>query len=204
MTSCRADPAVSSGCLLEQPCTPLSPQGGGVRPSEAASTSDADRPLKQQTLVPDGCNLQLSGSSFLPFVCACSIMSGIVPAHAVPLQVSVTGVRDSNGTVAVCVFDTDESFPDCSGDPAVTSRRQQAVSGTMRFDFDVAPGRHAVSVLHDENNNGRLDTNIFGIPREGVGVSNNPPPRSGPPRFADAVFGLAAAGGQVDVRLVYP
>ncbi len=113
-------------------------------------------------------------------------------------------MRDNQGQVDVCVYAHQHGFPDCSRDAEVTSTRQPAQQGTMHFTFDVAPGLLAVSVLHDANGNGRLDTNFIGIPREGVGVSNNPPPRRGPPSFAEATFRLPPEGGEVTVRLVYP
>jgi uncharacterized protein (DUF2141 family) len=38
----------------------------------------------------------------------------------------------------------------------------------MRFEFsDIKPGNYAIAVIHDENRNGELDTNMFGIPKEG-------------------------------------
>ena len=106
--------------------------------------------------------------------------------------------------VNVCVYKNEQDFPDCSHHPDVLSRRKAAIVGSVRFDLDIEPGLHAVSVLHDENNNGKLDTNFLGIPREGVGMSNNPPPRRGPPRFAEAAFRLPPQGGEIVVNLVYP
>ncbi len=126
------------------------------------------------------------------------------PAFAAMLYVSVTGVRSSNGWLDLCVFDTAENFPNCRSDPAAISRRLPATAGTVRFDVNVAPGSHAVSVLHDENANGRLDTNFLGIPLEGGGTSNNPAPRMGPPRFSDALFELAHTGGHIIIKMVYP
>jgi uncharacterized protein (DUF2141 family) len=137
-------------------------------------------------------------------ILALGVLAGVAPADAAILQVTVTGVRNSTGLLDLCVFDTEQDFPDCSGGRAVTSRRQAASAGTMRFDFSVAPGLHAVSVLHDENGNGRLDTNFLGMPREGGGASNNPPARFGPPRFAEAVFRLSPQGGQIVINMVYP
>jgi uncharacterized protein (DUF2141 family) len=38
------------------------------------------------------------------------------------------------------------------------------------FEFsDIKPGKYAIAVIHDENCNGKLDTNMFGIPKEGYG-----------------------------------
>jgi uncharacterized protein (DUF2141 family) len=38
---------------------------------------------------------------------------------------------------------------------------------------NAAPGTYAVGVIHDENDNGKRDSNFFGIPIEGFGFSNN-------------------------------
>ena len=52
----------------------------------------------------------------------------------------------------------------------------------------VMPGTYAVSVVHDENSNGKLDTNFIGMPREGVGASNDAKGHMGPPKFSAASF----------------
>ncbi len=62
---------------------------------------------------------------------------------------------------------------------------------TVRFD-SLAPGPKAVRLFHDENSNGKLDTNFFGIPSEGYGFSNNPRSRFGEPSFKDRLFELKA------------
>jgi uncharacterized protein (DUF2141 family) len=54
--------------------------------------------------------------------------------------------------------------------------------------------------FHDENQKGKLDTNWLGIPREGVGASNNPKPRVGPPKFASAKF--QHSDGSTDVEII--
>jgi len=53
---------------------------------------------------------------------------------------------------------------------------------------DVPAGEYAVAVFADSNENGKLDNNFFGIPKEPVGVSRNAKGRFGPPAFADAAF----------------
>ncbi len=56
----------------------------------------------------------------------------------------------------------------------------------VRFQ-NVPEGRYALSVALDANANGKIDTNLLGIPREPIGVSGKKP-RFGKPAFADAVF----------------
>ena len=40
--------------------------------------------------------------------------------------------------------------------------------------FNLPAGNYAVQVMHDENENNKLDTNFMGMPIEGYGFSNNP------------------------------
>ncbi|MDX5950255.1 DUF2141 domain-containing protein, partial [Azospirillum brasilense] len=49
-------------------------------------------------------------------------------------------------------------------------------------------GTYAVQSFHDENQNLELDRNFLGLPKEGVGFSNDAPMRFGPPRYADATL----------------
>ena len=51
---------------------------------------------------------------------------------------------------------------------------------------DVPPGRYGVTVMHDKNANGKLDSNIVGIPTEPYGASRDARGRMGPPAFEDA------------------
>jgi uncharacterized protein (DUF2141 family) len=63
----------------------------------------------------------------------------------------------------------------------------------------IAVGRYAISAFHDENSNGKLDTNFIGMPREGVGASNDAKGHMGPPKFPAAAFQFA--GGRLDLKI---
>jgi len=56
-----------------------------------------------------------------------------------------------------------------------------------RCDFeDIVPGTYAFAVIHDENMNGKLDTNSLGVPKEGYGFSNDAKTSLGAPSFSAA------------------
>lgn len=67
----------------------------------------------------------------------------------------------------------------------------------------VVPGRYALSFIHDENDNKKLDTNLIAIPREGFGYSRDAMGRFGPPKFDDAVLGVPAGPVTVVMRAKY-
>lgn len=118
------------------------------------------------------------------------------------LDIGIDGLRSAKGDILVCLTRDPGHFPDCSGDPARRTLRIVAgAAGSAHID-GVAPGDYALSLIHDENGNGRLDTRL-GIPREGVGFSRNPRLVFGPPSFASARFAIPAGGAREAVTIKY-
>ena len=68
---------------------------------------------------------------------------------------------------------------------------------------DLPPGVYAVSVRHDENLNGKLDTNFLGIPKEGYGASNNPSKKLREPTFDEGRIELKDAEQAIEIKLIY-
>ena len=96
-------------------------------------------------------------------------------AAAGDLTVTVTGLENTRGKLVACLWTEKSGFPSCHKSKTA-KRKTSAITGrTMRVVFpNVAPGSYAVSVEHDEDSNGKLKTNFIGMPKEGVGISNNP------------------------------
>ena len=78
-----------------------------------------------------------------------------------------------------------------------------SVAGSARVTFAAPAGEYAVAIVHDENGNGRLDTSWLGIPKEGLGTSNNARGRLGPPKYRDAKFSVGADGAVQRIAMVY-
>ncbi len=126
-------------------------------------------------------------------------------ASAADLTVIVSGVRGATGSVRICVFGGPRGFPDCTAGPAIQRRGVQAAKGNVRAVFSgLPPGTYAVTAFHDEKNAGRVETNFLGIPRSGVGATNDPVTRFGSPTFQDAAFTLPDEPATVTVTLRYP
>jgi len=121
------------------------------------------------------------------------------------LTIKVVGARNANGKIYVALFQDPTGFPE-KGSAAL--RREQAdidrQTLTAQVVFrDVPQGVYAVSVLHDENSNGKLDKNFFGIPQEGYGASNNPGKKMRAPNFDEAKFSMSSPDQTVQINLVY-
>jgi len=96
-------------------------------------------------------------------------------AKSADIFVSVTGVRSADGTVMACLWLSGWGFPSCeNGRSNVKQVLIPALQGTVNFTFeDVPDGTYAISVGHDQNNDGVLERHRFlKYPIEGAGISN--------------------------------
>ena len=132
---------------------------------------------------------------------ACVICGGLaaLPARAADLDIKVTDVRVQQGSLRIAVVDSAAGWSDGGKPVAGTVSKAQGSEQTFHFP-DLPPGRYAVMVMHDENDNGTLDSNFMGMPIEGYGFSNNPAVMR-KPTFEEARFELGAAGSAITVRL---
>ena len=127
------------------------------------------------------------------------VLSGA--AAPATIELDVHGARNARGVFHVCVTAQQKHFPDCSKDKAAIKRTVPAGSRPLLL-AGLAPGRYAVTLFHDENNNQRLDT-LLGIPREGFGFSRNPVVRFGAPKFRQVDIQLAPGINRQTLRLQY-
>jgi uncharacterized protein (DUF2141 family) len=127
-----------------------------------------------------------------------------MPALAAPdtgtLVVQTAGFAHDKGHAMAKLF--------AEGDDVFGPGRQTASAeiraGQARFQWtDLAPGRYAVIVFHDENDNGTLDHNLLRLPAEPLGFSNGWALswRSGMPSFDKLQFNLAPAAQTIEVRV---
>lgn len=99
------------------------------------------------------------------------------------LEVTVRNIKDTRGTIRVGLFTDENSFLKKAALGKIVKASQNEI--TVVFE-KMKPGDYAVSVIHDENENGELDSNFMGIPKEGFAFGNNAMGTFGPPSFEKA------------------
>jgi len=130
---------------------------------------------------------------------AMAMLPGAMPTAT--LDVRLTDLRSTKGVVRLCLTAEPENFPGCTDDRNAVTRTFPAGDRGVRIQ-GIGRGDYAVSVIHDENNNAKLDT-FAGIPREGFGFSRNPAITFGPPKFRAAEFPLKGDASVQQVRIRY-
>lgn len=101
------------------------------------------------------------------------------------LKVKISGIKKVRGKVGICLItDPEEFLGNCSNYSELPVTSQE-----LTFSKEaVKPGSYVVTIYQDANSNGKLDTNMLGIPKERYGFSNNPGSRFGPPGFKKCLF----------------
>jgi len=120
------------------------------------------------------------------------------------IHVKILNISNSTGTVACALFESPAGFPIeylryATNMMVIKIRETQA-----RCDFlDIPPGTYALAVIHDENMNGKLDTNWLGVPTEGYGFSNDARAFLGAPSFSAASFQYDGQNLELTMSLRY-
>ena len=110
--------------------------------------------------------------------------------RAETLTIVIDNVKSSEGTVLIQVMDSEAQF---KGTGQVAAFMKPAAAGEMRFTAaDLPKGEYAFRIMHDENDNGKMDSNFVGMPTEPWAFSNNAVGNFGPAKWEDAKFHLEA------------
>lgn len=100
------------------------------------------------------------------------------------LTIKVKGIKNNKGKILIAIYDSEKSFLK-SSKGIIADINDKKSTGIFK---GLKKGDYAVSLFHDENNNQKLDTKIFGIPKEPYGFSNNATGFMGPPKYSNAKF----------------
>ena len=119
------------------------------------------------------------------------------------LVIHVTGFRNTKGLLGAELFTSSAGWPE---DVSKSFRHDhfpiEGDHATARFDH-IPAGKYGVVVLHDENENKKLDRNIFMVPKEGFGFANNPRVLLIAPPIEKATIPVTCPTTTTDIRLIY-
>jgi len=119
---------------------------------------------------------------FIMTFCCLFLISGYAFSQ-LNLDIEITGIKNDKGKIMLQLYDGKEA----TVDQAMSDIKEKKCLLSFK---NLKPGKYAIRYFHDENGNGELDTNTFGIPKEGYGFSNNAKGSFGPPAFEKWIFDL--------------
>ncbi|MFY0603541.1 MAG: DUF2141 domain-containing protein [Flavobacteriaceae bacterium] len=112
-----------------------------------------------------------------------SVSSQNEESYTLTIEVSVT--KYNKGKILLALYD----HPDHYMKKSIHSVSEKVVNHKAIIKFkNLKKGDYAYSLFHDINNNGKLDNNFFGVPKEPYGFSNKERGRFGPPKYHKVKF----------------
>lgn len=122
-------------------------------------------------------------------LCAAAILAP-AGALAADLSLSVADGPAAGATLYVALYSDAAGYADSK---PVASQTTPMREGKARLVFPgLAPGRYALRAFADENGNGKLDTNLMGMPTERYGFSNDAKGNRAAPDFEAAAIRVDA------------
>lgn len=114
------------------------------------------------------------------------ILSPAVTANTLHLEID--NIKNEDGKLLIQLFNSEKSYKE---NKAVKMAQVAAKKGQVKVTFnDLEQGEYAIRYFHDENSDNQMATNMFGMPTEGFGYSNNAQPNFGPASYEDMKFQL--------------
>ena len=113
------------------------------------------------------------------------------------LSIEFEGLKTEKGKLFVALYNSEEDFLKNEMKGLVV----EISNGKASASFDnLEKGIYAISSFYDKNDNGKMDTNFIGIPKEPVALSNNAKGKFGPPKYRDAKFNISKSKTQLIIK----
>ena len=114
------------------------------------------------------------------------------------LNLNVKNIKHDKGKILIAIYNKEEEFmKERFADKSVKVDALES----LKVEFQLPPGRYAITIFHDINDNNELNTNFIGIPKEPYGFSNNPKITLGPPNFKQTSFDFSFPFQDVEIVL---
>lgn len=142
--------------------------------------------------------------SFLPvlLICLFALFGKTLASDSITVHVKIEGFKSNDGICRLLLFKNKKGFPDSHKDAEIVLNGN--IHGkTAEFSFTVMPGKYAISILHDENLNKKIDKTWYGKPKEGFGTSNNPKVGFSPPGFEGSAVNIDEKNNYFTITLNY-
>ncbi|WP_184541960.1 DUF2141 domain-containing protein [Mucilaginibacter sp. FT3.2] len=87
-------------------------------------------------------------------------------------QVKITDIRSPKGKIIVNVFKDNAGYEDEKPFKKFTFDKKDLVNGTLVVSCQLEDGIYGITMIDDENENGKIDKDLIRMPKEGFGFSN--------------------------------
>jgi uncharacterized protein (DUF2141 family) len=136
------------------------------------------------------------------FICLIGIFSSFVQEKK-PLKIVITKLKDTNSPILIGVYRKQDGFPSSEKAPFKGYNFKPEGKNVASISIeDLAHGEYAIAVYQDKNNDNKLNTGMFGIPKEPYAFSNNFKPKFSAPKYEDCKFVYSQEKNELTIALL--
>lgn len=131
------------------------------------------------------------------------ILSNLFFSPETAVSIEVSGLKNNNGQLLIAFFNHSDGFPTKS-EKAFLRKAVPITKNNIPIIFNNIPkGDYAISIVHDENMNGKIDYTIIQVPKEGYGFSNIKKPGLFIPSFSKSTVSIHKNNHNISIPLYY-
>ncbi len=106
---------------------------------------------------------------FLLLIIVLLIVQGV---SAQEVRLRIHNIKTTTGVLRIGVFNSEESFKSEKSYIYIKSKKSAMINDELIVDLKLEPGTYGISVLDDENDDGKMNWKYITIPREGFGFAD--------------------------------
>lgn len=131
------------------------------------------------------------------------LSSLVFSTHAQTVNITIEGLRNKQGVVALSVFTNQDQFAREKPVKRLSFLKTTAQAGVLKLDVKLEPGEYGIALLDDENKDGDMNYNWVGLPLEGFGFSNFVSTGMSRPVYSDFKFTVKPGENKVHIKMRY-
>ena len=120
------------------------------------------------------------------------------------LTIEIDGFRNpKEGNILIAIFTDQLNFKNDISLKNWTVPKEKLIKGVFKETVKLPLGEYGIAILDDEDINGKMSYNFFGIPKEGYGFSDFNHSGFKKPMFSDFKFSVSDSTHMILIKLRY-
>lgn len=132
-----------------------------------------------------------------------SISDSVAQADESPVKITISNIRNNNGSLRLGIFKTQEEFENEKPFKRISIPKTDLNNNSLSTLIQLPDGTYGISILDDENNNAKMDYNMVRMPKEGFGFSNYYHTGFSKPKLKQFVFTVSKGSIQIHCKMRY-
>jgi len=119
------------------------------------------------------------------------------------IEMEITNIQSTKGSIRIAIFRNDEDFKNETPVKEFVFKKVGIKKGKMTVQFEWKEGRYGFALLDDENDDGKMNYNFLGAPKEGYGFSNYEHTGFRKPAFSNFAVDIRHGLNKLKVNMQY-